>query len=373
MVGASRGTVYVCDHEKQELWSRVTAGSERVEIRLPFGKGLAGFAAQCGEPVCANDVQKDPHFDPGVDLRTGFHTENALCNPIRNWQGTVVAVLQLLNKSEGFTDADMEFLDLMGVSVAQALANAQAQQVLLERQRLLKEMELAKEIQERLIPGELPAIPGLDLAARMIPSRQVGGDYYDAIPVGQGRTLFLLADVSGKGVAAALVMSNLQAALWATAELGMELKRWAGHLNDVLYNRLEGSRYVTGVLLLMEADGRRGTYLNAGHPPGLVWSPRGCRRLPSTGPPLGMLPGQAFESGEVVLEDQALLFLYSDGLSEAADSAGEDLGVEGLERLLAEVSHEPARVAADRILAAVEAHGGADQDRDDRTLVLLKT
>jgi len=124
MVGASRGTVYVCDHERQELWSRVTAGSERVEIRLPFGKGLAGFAAQSGEPLCANDVQKDPHFDPGVDLRTGFHTENALCNPIRDWQGTVVAVLQLLNKPGGFTDADMEFLDLMGVSVAQALANA---------------------------------------------------------------------------------------------------------------------------------------------------------------------------------------------------------------------------------------------------------
>jgi phosphoserine phosphatase len=370
-VGAVRGTVYVCDHEHRQLWSRVTAGSERVEIRLPFGRGLAGHAAETGEPVCANDVRAHPRFDPNVDRRTGFRTENAVCSPVRDWQGTVSAVVQLLNKPGGFGPADLEFLDLMGAHVAQALANAQAQKVLLERQRLQKEMELAERIQSLLLPAELPRLPGLDLAAHMIPSRQVGGDYYDVVPIGD-RTLFVLADVSGKGVAAALVMSNLQAALWATAELGLDLPEWARHLNDVLYNRLGGSRYVTAILLLVEADARRLSYLNAGHPPGLVRSPAGNQRLSATGPPLGLLPEQVYETASLVLDDGGQVLLYSDGLTEASDAAGQEMGVEGLEELLDEVGEVSAGEAAECLLSSVEQYSIDDPDRDDRTLVLLK-
>jgi len=260
----------------------------------------------------------------------------------------------------------------MGAHVAQALANAQAQRVLLERQRLLKELELAKKIQHLFLPSRLPTISGLGLAARMISSRQVGGDYYDAVPMENGQTLLLLADVSGKGVAAALVMSNLQAALWATADLGFGLGEWAAHLNDVLFHRLEGSRYVTAFLLLLERDGRHGTYVNAGHPPALVAGGDGSQRLDSTGTPLGMLPGQRYETGSVELGEGSALLLYSDGLTEAADESGEELGVEGLEKILADVAGEPAEPAATRILEAVERFGGADQDRDDRTLVLLR-
>ncbi len=94
-LGAERGTVYVCDHERRELWSRVTAGSERIEIRLPFGKGLAGFSAETGQPVCANDVRAHPRFDANVDRRTGFRTENAVCSPVRdfNWEQLVTLML----------------------------------------------------------------------------------------------------------------------------------------------------------------------------------------------------------------------------------------------------------------------------------------
>lgn len=370
-IGATRGTVYVCDHDEQQLWSRVTAGSERVEIRLPFGKGLAGFTAVSGEPLRANDVRRSPLFDPEVDKRTGFRTENAVCAPIRDREGSVTAVIQLLNKSGGFTDADMEFLDAMGVHVAQALANSQAQQMLVERQKLIRELELARRIQELLLPSQLPKLKALTVAARMVTSRLVGGDYYDVVPLGDGRSLFILADVSGKGVAASLVMSNLQAALWASASLGRDLASWSAHLNDILHNRLEGARYVTAFLAAVDLGTRRAQFVNAGHPPGLLWGPTGGKRLDSTGPPLGLLPGQAYATGEFELRDGESLLLYSDGLTEAADDSGVELGVDGLEKLLARNAERSANAAADDILEAVESFG-VQGEADDRTLLLLK-
>jgi len=156
-VGATRGTFYVCDHDRRELWSRVTAGSERLEIRLPFGQGLAGHTAETGEVLRVDDVRQHPLFDPETDRRTGFRTENVLCTPIRDPAGRVVAVLQLLNKPNGFDADDSRFLELMSVQVAQALANAQGRRLALERERLVRELELARRIQTLLLPGALPA------------------------------------------------------------------------------------------------------------------------------------------------------------------------------------------------------------------------
>ena len=427
LVGAARGTVFICDHESQEIWSRVTAGSERLEIRLAFGTGLAGTTAVSGETLRVDDVQSHPLFDADVDHRTGFTTENALCIPIRDRHARIAIVLQLLNKPGGFGDADIEFLDLMGVHVAQALHNAQAQQALIEQQKLVKELELAQEIQNQLLPAELPRLAGLRVAGRMITSRQVGGDYYDAIALlaarGEshtatradlfrqlcvagtpkysrysgipapcsdekslaldaehfhhgllgGRTLLVLADVSGKGVAAGLVMSNLQAALRATASLGLSLDRWAEQLNEMLYERLAGARYVTGFFLALEPGSRKGSFLSAGHPPALVLGPAGSRRLESTGMPLGMLPGGSYETGEVELEQGSSLLLYSDGLTEALDADGNELGVDGLEKIFMATALGDAEAAADEILSKVVAYGKADPNPDDRTLLLAVT
>ncbi len=371
-VGAVRGTVYVCDDSRRELWSRVTSGTERLEIRLPYGQGLAGSVAETGQPLRVDDVRTHPLFDPAVDRRSGFTTQNTLCVPIRDRTGRTVAVLQLLNKPGGFTDADTEFLERMGTHVAQALANAQAQQVMRERERLLKELELAERIQQLLLPSRLPELPGYDLAAKMVSSRQVGGDYYDAVPLAGGATLLVLADVSGKGVAAALVMSNLQAALWAVADLGMDLSRLAAHLSDVLFSRLEGSRYVTAVLVRLEANGGRATYVNAGHPPALLLGPGSPARYAATGPPIGMLPGSAYEEGDLHLDPGATLLLYSDGLSEAADQDDKELGVAGVEGILAAQMGRPVGEMADSLLATVDAYSQGGPDRDDRTLVLVR-
>lgn len=372
LVGAARGTVYIVDHASRQLWSRVTAGDERVEIRLPFGHGMAGHTAEKGRVVLVDDARRSSLFDPETDKRTGFHTENALCVPIKDRLGKVVSVIQLLNKKGGFSAADAEFLELMGVQVAQALANAQAQQVLVERQKLQKEMEVARRIQNLLLPSTLPSRSDLAVAARMIPCRGIGGDYYDAIPLDSGGILLVVADVSGKGVPAALVMSNLQAALWATADLRMDLETWASHLNTLLYRRLEGTKYVTAFLLRVEAGGREARYLNAGHPAGLHASGADVRRLESTGAPLGLLPEQSYTSAPLSLAAEDRVLLYSDGISEAMDPDGRELGVDGLEALLREIARDPAEKAASHVLSAVESFEDPQQEGDDKTLLLVQ-
>lgn len=372
-VGAARGTVYVCDDDKRELWSRVTAGPERLEIRLPYGKGLAGFTAEKGEVLKVDDVRQSPLFDPEVDRRTGFRTVNALCVPIRDRQGSVASVIQLLNKEGGFTADDVEFLTLMGDQVAQAIENARTQQLLLASQKMARELELARRIQTLLLPARLPKVPGVQAAARMVTSREVGGDYYDVIPMPDGRHLFVVADVSGKGVAAALVMSNLQAALLATTALGLDLPAWVTHLNNVLYDRLTGSRYATVAFLLMDQDASRARLVNAGHPPVLLRLADGSlKRLDSTGPPLGMLPGSSFEETTFELPPGSTLLLYSDGLNEAAGPSGVELEIDGVERLLVEQAALGLEAAADAMLAAVAAHSAGGPEPDDRTLMLVR-
>jgi sigma-B regulation protein RsbU (phosphoserine phosphatase) len=125
--------------------------------------------------------------------------------------------------------------------------------------------------------------------------------------------------------------------------------------------------------MVVEPDGRQLRYLNAGHPPALVRDGAALRRLAATGPPLGLLPDQRYETGELRLGDDASLLLYSDGLTEATDAAGRELGIDGVAELLREVSGDDAEVAVDRILAGVIAHGGNDPERDDRTLLLVRT
>ncbi len=376
IVGAERGTVYLLDHATKEIWSRVTSGrrAERVEIRLPFGQGMAGHTAVSGERLHVPDVRQSPLFDPETDRRTGFHTRNALCIPIRDRSAKVVAVIQLLNKHGGFEDEDAAFLELMGVHVSQALANVQAQHLRVERQKLLKEMQLAAEIQRRLLPSSLPKLTGISLCASMVPSRRIGGDYYDAVPLPNGAMLLVLADVSGKGVPAALVVSNLQAALWATVSLGGDLERWAGTLSEALLRRLDASRYVTAFFAVIAPDGASARYLNAGHPPALLCDGSGVWQLDSTGPPLGLVPGSTWTASEVALMPGSSLLMYSDGLTEASDASGNEMGVEGLSEIFVRTVSlcEDGPDAAQALLAEIDAWNDPEQDRDDRTLVLLR-
>src|ERR1051326_3259381 len=246
---ADRGSVFVLDRkapdavgprgpdaESKELLSIVADGLERQEIRIPLGTGIAGRVAQTGEIINVADAYDLEFFDRTFDKKFGYKTRSLLCMPIRHRTGEIVGVIQLLNRQEGngFTDDDVEFISKLSGHIAMAVENARLHREMLDKQRLERDLVMARNIQRALLPESPPTIPGFEIAVVNEMCYDVGGDYYDFLSLGPHTILLVVADVEGKGVASALVMSNLQATLRALVMHLHSLEVLALSLNETL-------------------------------------------------------------------------------------------------------------------------------------------
>lgn len=372
-LGVERGTLFFVDEAKGEIWARIPAEGEISEIRLPLGRGIAGTVAATGETVIVHDAPSDPRFDPSVDRRSGFRTRSILCVPIRNRKGRIVGVLQLLNKKEGtFGEADLEFLALVSEHVAIGMENATLHLSLLEKDRMQRELAFGKEIQKRLLPEPPQGIAGTEIAATSVACFEVGGDSYDFIELASGDLAVAIADVSGKGVAAALVMSSLQAALRVAAPLDESPVRLAARLDKLVRELAGGRKYVTLFFGYYEPETGRLRYVNAGHNPPLVLHEGGVTTLASTGVPIGLVPSPAWREAEVVLERGASLVLFTDGMTEASSPDDEEFGNERFQALASSLAGRPPAGVIEALLEGVTAFEGGTRPSDDKTLVVLR-
>jgi CRP-like cAMP-binding protein len=209
IVDSERGTIYLVDKEKSELSSKIYIGSERVTIRLPIGKGIAGYVAATGDTISIEDAYLDPRFNPKVDKKTGYHTRTILCMPLKNKEDIIVGVLQLINKRKGiFHHDDENFIRALSIHAAIAIENARLYESEKAYQQMREEVRLAAKIQLDLLPKTFPLISGYDLAGKTIPAKVVGGDYFDFIALHNKHIGICLGDVSGKGLPASLLMAN---------------------------------------------------------------------------------------------------------------------------------------------------------------------
>ena len=370
-LGVERGTLYFVDEARQEIWAKFADGAG--EIRLPIGRGLAGSVAATGEPVILHDAYADPRFDSSTDLRSGYRTRSMLCVPIRIRGGKTVGVLQLLNKMKGsFGEADLRFLDAISDHMAIAIDNARLHLDLIEKNRMERELQLGREIQSRLLPAPPSDVARTALAAMSLPCYEVGGDYYDFIELPDGDIGLAIGDVSGKGVAAALIMSSMQAALRIAAPIESDLERLVARLNGLLYRMARGRKYVTFFFGRFNPKSGELRYVNAGHNPPFVINGDLVTRLASTGKPIGLLPDIPFEERTVNIPPGASLVLYTDGLNEAANSAEEEFGNERLESLVLETSADVTEEMPRRILDAITAFEAGAHATDDKTIVVVR-
>ncbi len=373
-LGVERGTLYFVDQAKGEIWSKIAEGLEVKEIRLPMGKGIAGSVAETGQPVILYDAYSDPRFDRSLDKTSGFRTRSMLCVPIRNREGRIVGVLQLLNKKQGsFGPSDLDFLGAISDHMAIAMENATLHLSLLEKNRMERELQLGREIQSRLLPSPPIDIDGTELAARSVPCFEVGGDYYDFIEFPDGDLGLAMADVSGKGVAAALIMSSIQAALRIAAPLEDDLSALMTRLNALLYRMARGRKYATFFFGRYTPENGVLRYVNAGHcHPLLVGDDDLFEEIASTGRPIGILPEGEFHERSVTIPPGAMLFLYTDGLSEAMDPQEKEFS---MERLRAAVQRhrkaDPETVAA-RVLETIAEFERGAHPMDDKTVVVMR-
>lgn len=371
---ADRGTVFLLDRESKEIWSLVGLGLQQHEIRLPSSSGIAGWVAEHGEAVNLADAYADSRFEPDVDRRLGYRTHSLLCLPIDNKDGEVVGVLQLLNKRGGpFTRNDEAFLTALSDHVALALENAQLHRERLAKQRMERDLALARSIQLGLLPEQPPEIAGFDIAVSHRPSLEVGGDYYDFIPVGPETMLAVVADVEGKGVSSAMVMANLQATLHALIAHLHSLERLASSLNDMILSDTRGQKYLTMFLGLL--DQRHGAlhYVNAGHvPPVVVRASGATDYLREGGMVIGLFPGVQYDRGQVRLGQGDIVVACTDGITEAMDPSSNEYGVERLAEAVRREREKPAAEIVDSVLAEVDRFSRGGPHDDDRVILILK-
>lgn len=374
-VKAERGTVFLVDQKREEIWSIAASGLDHQEIRVPFGKGVAGRVAISGDTVNTEDAYTLDFFDPSFDQRLNYRTKSLLSLPIRHHSGEIVGVLQLLNAQTGtFTADDIGFLNKLSGHMAMALENAQMHRDTLEKQRMERELSLARSIQHRLLPEAPPVVPGYDIAVLSDFCFDVAADYYDFINLGPQSLLLVSAEVEGKGVSSALIMANLQATLRALVMHLHSLEVLALSLNEMLYTYTRAGKHLSIFLGLIDTRRHVLQYVNAGHvPPILVKGGSGeVKLLEEGGTVIGLFPQADYSRGTVKLEKGDLLVCTTDGIIHIADEQKNEYGALRLTDCVRRNRQRSAQGVVEAVLAEVSAYSTASMNDDDKVLIAMK-
>lgn len=293
-----------------------------------------------------------------------------------NIQGENKGLIILGERFSGqpFVQTDYEFLSSLANLAIISLENARLFKEAIEKQRMEDELMIAREIQKGLLPSVLPAIPGIEIAATNISSKQVGGDYYDVIPAGDEKYVIAIGDVSGKGTPAALLMASIQASIRALVPLNLSLSERTWRVNDLMCENTGGSKFVTFFWGFIDTARMTLTYVNAGHNyPYLLHADGSMQRLDKGGMILGVMKTMmAYEEETVPLRSGDLLLLFTDGVSEAMSRDSVEYGEERIESVLTKYRNESAQQIIDEFYNDILLHADGAQQSDDITMMVLK-
>ncbi len=306
---------------------------------------------------------------------------NVLNTQISLW-GMIIANSVFLSRNFARTNRDLEvqLVQVKELSARELEHERTAAELRLqneqERAKLAlveQELALAASIQQALFPETLPKITGYDIAAFNRPSRVCGGDYYDVLAINQNDSyLICVADVSGKGLPASLLMSNMQATLRALVGRTESLAELAAQTNDLLHATSPSDKFVTAILVEINPATGAAQYVNAGHNECFLLRRDGNELLKSTGLPLGMFPGMSYEENTFQFAAEDLLALFSDGVSEAHDKDEEEWGEANLQKCLEAIKTDSAQNIINQVIAEIDRFADNAQQYDDITLMILK-
>lgn len=375
VMNADASSLMRIDEKTNELIYQVAQGSVgeklKKEVRLKMGQGIAGTVAEEGKPLLLEDAYTHPKFFRGNDEATGYRTKSMITVPLKVGN-RVTGVAQVINRLDGkpFDQDDLELFLALSSMAAIALENAKMHMQILDKQRLVKDMEFARTVQESFLPQNAPDVKSYRFSAHYTPALEVGGDFYDFIHLDQNRTGIVIGDVSGKGVPAALYMAKLGSDMRTLAFTERAPAEALMKLNDLLAGRSRRGMFAT--LLYIELDAATGimTLSNAGHLPPIIKKADGSLVKLETagGAPLGMLPGMKLFQEEAKLEPGDTVVLYTDGIVEAMNAKEELYGYERFEKLLRKNGPGPGALK-DAIIADVNRFTGLSPQHDDMTLV----
>lgn len=377
LLNAEAASIFLLDEKTDELVLVVStniAPEDKNQIRFPKGLGVAGWVAQHGKPVVTRDIQSDPRFYTGIQDKTGFHTTSYLCVPLLT-QERVIGTAQVLNRKSGdtFSEDELHIMEGFARQAAIALENARLHEEELAKKRIEEELQLAHKIQLDLLPKNAPDADGYEIAGVSLPSRWVGGDYYDYIRLDNERMLLVIADVSGKGAPAALLMSTIQAVLKSATSLNLPLAELVVHLNRYLCRNSANDKFATCFFAVLNHQEHSLEYINCGHnPPFLIKKNGGMEPLKEGGLILGIIEKADFAPGIVEMLPGDILLLYTDGVTEAHNAEREMYEEHRLLRLLSSLQNiHPAEIIQN-IHKEVLAFAFENQPEDDITMVCVR-
>lgn len=335
---------------------------------VPKDTGIIGMARRSARGVAIEQVEEEPEY---FEVRESTQSEMAV--PIASG-GQVVGVINLESDQPGFYgDRELRIAELIAAHVGSAIANARLHESRLRHLQVDHELGLAREIQLSLLPDRPPETDLLDLSAVNVPSSAVGGDYYDHLLLGERHLALVLADVSGHGLSAALLTASMRTGFRLLAREDPEPSQMARRLNRSLAESSPPNQYVAAVLAFLDLEQGRLRICNAGHVPPLLVQEGQVERLAGGGLPLGLFADATYESREFEIRPGALIAFYTDGITEATDPEGEELGLERLEELVASHRSTDPRQVLDRIRLEVRRHRGRRGGHDDDiTLVVAR-
>ena len=372
---AEQGAVLLLEEQKTEKpFQTLCRIGDVSSLRLPYrlDDQLSGWMLKNRAPLLINDMSSDRRFSTGEgDL---FPVHSLLCVPMV-CKGKMTGLLVVFNKKAetGFSADDQRLLAIIASESSQVIENARLAEKEKALLRVQEELRLAYEIQNNLLPKEAPILAGYDIAGKSIPAKEVGGDYYDFLVPDANRLAFCLGDVSGKGLPAALLMANLQAAVRGQTMAGTSLTDCLERANNLLFHNTSPEKFATLFFGCLDAASHTLHYCNAGHiHPFLVKTSGEARRLETGGMVLGCLEGIPFTELETSLEKGDTLVVFSDGVSEAVNSADEEFGESQLASLAAANSGLSAAALIENIFATVSEHARNQPQMDDMTMVVVK-
>jgi serine phosphatase RsbU (regulator of sigma subunit) len=373
-VPADRCLLMMRGGENEDMRVAVARLRDRVgevgEIRV--SRNVMDEVVMRGNSVLTSDAQHDPRFASGTMVLQGVRS--VLAVPLGVSDKVFGIIYADSPIAEGrFTEDHLKVLTTLASVAAIRVENARLVEARLQQERLERELQLASEIQQRFQPAAPPQVAGYELQGISFPCYEIGGDYYDFIRRADGRLVIALGDVSGKGTAAALLMSSLHAAIHAQTGSHETLVDTISAVNRYLAANIPPNRFVTLFFAELDPDSGALSFLNAGHNPPLIVHAAGTvEQLSSGGLPLGIKGDAEYREGRTQLQPGDVLVIYSDGVTEAASPNGEEFGPTRLYEVVSRNVDASAAGIRDRIESALTKFSQGTQAADDITLVIVK-
>lgn len=375
-VPAKRCVIMLSDEQAEDgmkiTVARVRGKDERIE-EVRISRTVMDEVMKNGKSVLTSDAQHDPRFASQTMMLLGIRS--VLAVPLSVNQNEVFGIIYADSPTNEttFSEEHLNILTTLASVASIRVENARLLEERIERERIKNELELATEIQQSFQPSSPPVIDDYEFQGISFSCYEIGGDYYDFIPQKDNKILIALGDVSGKGTAAALLMSSLHAAIHAQVAANTSLHQTIKSVNQYLAENTPSNRFVT--LFIAQLDPATGilNYINAGHNPPLIAHSNGTvRQLDAGGFPLGIMPLAEFEVGQTQLEPGESLVIYSDGVSEANNLKGEEFGMERLTQVISKNVHASASGLRDKVESALSSFTQTAPANDDITLVIVK-